>query len=333
MTRAMMSLAWLRTSFLVCTSGALTLQSQPSVIGPPATMFEGSSPCGARVREELAIPGDANCELVRWQLFLIGERQLQVTGASAPAPTMAGPLPYTLRVEYGPIAQGVPGLAQGARALARSGAWTREEDAGAMARAAILKLDYGVALRQIDANVLHLLDEDGSLMVGDGGWSYTLNRAGSAEPTGDPSLALRQPDMSYRITPLAAGPAVFGVFEGRTPCRGIARDLGVRVPASCTKAKWRVTLFQDPATLAPTTYRLEGTMARRAAREGRWERVRGIPGDPDAVVYRLEQTPRQPAILLLRGDENVLFFLDADRALRVGHADFSYTLNRRTGTT
>ncbi len=277
------------------------------------------------MRERLGIAADTKCELIRWSLTLGGDSRAERSGKSqAGAPTT-----YELRAAYGPIAQGVPGLASGAATLVRRGTWAYGRDQDTTPEVPTIRLDNGLALRHIDANVLHLLDRGGGLLVGDGGWSYTLNRAGSAEAIGDPSLALRQSDMSYRITPLAAGPEVFGVFEGRSPCRGIARDLHVRVPATCTKAKWRVTLFQDPATQAPTTYKLEGTMARREAREGRWERVRGMKDDPAAVIYRLEQAQGRPAVLLLRGDENVLFFLDADRALRVGHADFSYTLNRR----
>lgn len=31
----------------------------------------------------------------------------------------------------------------------------------------------------------------------------------------------------------------------------------------------------------------------------------------------------------MKGDDNVLFFLDKDRNLLVGNSDFSYTLNRK----
>jgi hypothetical protein len=35
------------------------------------------------------------------------------------------------------------------------------------------------------------------------------------------------------------------------------------------------------------------------------------------------------SILLLKGDDDVLFFLDQSRKLLVGHAEYSQTLNRR----
>ena len=46
-------------------------------------------------------------------------------------------------------------------------------------------------------------------------------------------------------------------------------------------------------------------------------------------MYQLEPSPGEAGLQLLEGDANVLFFLDADRRPMVGHAEFSYTLNRR----
>ena len=54
---------------------------------------------------------------------------------------------------------------------------------------------------------------------------HVSNRADLAEKPGDSALALSAPDMSYKISPLATGPTVFGVFEGRSPCHGISREL------------------------------------------------------------------------------------------------------------
>ena len=36
----------------------------------------------------------------------------------------------------------------------------------------------------------------------------------------------------------------------------------------------------------------------------------------------------EPALIVLKADENILFFLNHNRELLIGHADFSYTLNR-----
>jgi hypothetical protein len=42
----------------------------------------------------------------------------------------------------------------------------------------------------------------------------------------------------------------------------------------------------------------------------------------------LSPTGAERALLLFKGDDNVLFFLDGQQRLLIGNADFSYTLNR-----
>jgi hypothetical protein len=186
---------------------------------------------------------------------------------------------------------------------------------------------------QISSNLLHILNADRSLMIGDGGWSYTLNSASASEKSIEPALAATVPDMSYQIAPVSTGQTVFGVFEGRTPAQGIASQLGIPVHAAATKAKWRVTLYQKPDTQTPANFKVEGTLFRPSAREGIWKIVRGTPLDQNAIVYELEFSEAAPHIAplrLLKGDDNVLFFLDANRTPLIGHSEFSYTLNRRT---
>jgi hypothetical protein len=100
--------------------------------------------------------------------------------------------------------------------------------------------------------------------------------------------------------------------------------------AGCIKSKWRVTLYQNPETSAPTTYKVEGSLFRAGAREGTWSITQGSTVDPKATVYQLDATNTQPALFFLKGDDNVLFFLSQNRELLVGHAEFSYTLNRVT---
>ena len=186
-----------------------------------------------------------------------------------------------------------------------------------------------VSLAEIGESLLHVLDEGGHLLPGNGGWSYTLNRSDATELPGDTERARSLDPPSYVLAPLATDGSVRGVFEGRTPCHGLSRALGLAADPGCIKAKLRLTLLQDPLTLAPTTYRLEGSLHWRQAREGRWTIERGTPAQPEAIVYRLQPAGAEAGLLLLEGDANVLFFLDADRRPMIGHAEFSYTLNRR----
>ncbi|MGA0560144.1 hypothetical protein ACO2Q8_26010 [Larkinella sp. VNQ87] len=146
---------------------------------------------------------------------------------------------------------------------------------------------------------------------------------GTANVCAQEARATNTPSKTYSRTPLAEGPTVVGTFEGRFPCAEIYRDWKMPVRPECVKLKWGLTLFQDPATHQPTTYRLN-----RNTREGTWAIVRGTKTDPNAVVYQLDSDKPEVSIYLLKGDDNVLFVLDQERNFRVGNDYLSYTLNR-----
>ena len=278
--------------------------------------FVGSTPCGEPVRQPLRINANARCEIIEWKLTLYQSPQSQAASR------------YELHARYGLGSPGKPGVAKSIKTLERRGTWITTRGVSSNPQAVVYELDGAVELVQADANVLHILNSDRGLMAGNTGWSYTLNRKERAEARVDPARSRSQPEMSYRLLPLSAGPDVFAVFGGRSPCQGIARQLQVAVDAGCSKLKGRLTLFQNPETKAPTTYALEGSLYGQGAREGTWSVTRGTRTDPDATVYQLSPTNSEPAALLLEGDENVLFFLDEQRSLLVGHSEFSYTLDR-----
>ena len=196
--------------------------------------------------------------------------------------------------------------------------------------AIVIELENAFSVVQITKNLLHILERDRSLMIGNAGFSYTLNQLEAAEKPGDLALALSRPSISYTNSPLAHGPSVFGIFGGRTPCIGVARELGFPEDSGCLKIKWRITLFQNPETKTPTTYRLENTLYRGNAREGKWTITKGTAENPNAVVYSLAASGGKPEFCLLKGDDNVLFPLNHRKEVLIGHADFSYTLNRKS---
>jgi len=142
---------------------------------------------------------------------------------------------------------------------------------------------------------------------------------------------------TYR--PIPTGPSLFGVFQGRPPCQGIAGQLQLPTDIPCEMLKWSLILYREPLQLQPTTYSLsivgggdivkqEGGSYRQKLLEGKWAIIRGMGSDPDAEVYRLETGRPGKYLYLWKGDENVLFILDEDKTPRVGNEDFSYTLNR-----
>lgn len=253
----------------------------------------------------------------------------RVTFSARSADTTSGT--FKLAAAYEVPTRSNPNRGEAGPKVTAEGTWEIVTGMKAKPDATVYRLTTGrpersVSFVKVSDVLLHLLAEDKSLMNGTGGWSYTLNRADVAEK---PRELTQTTEMSYTISPLATGPTVFGVFEGRTPCLGISRELNRPERGGCIKAKWRVTLYQNPETSAPTIYKVEGSLYRQGAREGNWTIVGGTATNPNAVIYRLEPTQTEPALLLLKGDDDVLFFLDQKQRLMVGNADFSYTLNRR----
>ena len=292
------------------------------VLSANGAKFVGSTPCDAGTREFLGgLAADAPCHCIVWELTLS-------TNESTGLPTT-----YSLSARYQVPKRSNPNQSEDGPKVTSRG--TCEIGTGVQCGpdAVVYRLKAedskrSVSFVKMEENLLHVLNSDRSLAVGTGGWSYTLNRAEHAEKVVEPAVAATVPDMSYQIAPLATGADVFGVFEGRSPCHGIAGELKLPQHAGCTKAKWRITLFHDRETSAPTRYMVEGTLFRKVPREGMWSFGRGTKNDPKAIIYRLEGAEKQPAVLLWRADVNVLFFLNAEREPMVGNAEFSYTLNR-----
>ena len=147
--------------------------------------------------------------------------------------------------------------------------------------------------------------------------------------------------LSQTITfrPIPMGSSVFGVFEGRPPCTGIATQLNITTPTDCEKLKWRLTLHQDPVKLQPSGFTLlisgagdevkqTGSSYRQILLKGKWGILKGIKSNSVAEVYKLEFDKPGTDFYLLKGDNNVLFVLDENKEFRIGNSDFSYTLNR-----
>jgi hypothetical protein len=304
-----------------CVSCGMNAAAQDAV----AAEYIGSTLCGAVPREFLGgLATNTPCHYIMWEIRLLTN---QNTGL---------PTTYNLVANYRIPARTNPNQSEDGPRVASQGTWEilKSEKSAPEAVVYQLKADKArgsLSLAKVGENLLHLINPDGSLMVGNGGWSYTLNRADHAEKPVDKALANNAPDMSYKISPLATGPGVFGIFEGRSPCHRIARELKLPQHGGCHKVKWRVTLYQNPGTSAPTTYKVEGSLHRQSAREGTWSIIRGAKTDPNATVYQLNPTQTEAALLLLKADDNVLFFLNQNREPMVGHAEFSYTLNRVTG--
>ena len=148
-----------------------------------------------------------------------------------------------------------------------------------------------------------------------------------------------KPFQTITFRPIPEGPSIVGVFEGRPPCRELARQLGLQTDPDCEKLKWNIVFYRDPVSQKRTTYTLsivgsgelikqEGSSYRWQQIKGRWESLKGIAPYPEMEVYRLQLNNRGNDLYLLKGDNNVLFILNKDKSVMTGNEDFSFTLNR-----
>jgi hypothetical protein len=133
---------------------------------------------------------------------------------------------------------------------------------------------------------------------------------------------------SYRVSqPQTNGHVLVGVFDGRTPCKELANQLQEKVTDECIKIKWRVTLYKDSLTGKPSHYEVIALTHKKGnPRTGSWRILKGTRIDPQATVYELQG---KVPIYLQKADDNILFFLDENKRIRVGNYDFSYALNRK----
>ena len=271
----------------------------------PGETFVGTTPATPELLRFLGAAG-ANAELIEWKLSLQG------SGSSAR---------YTVSATIGLTQANVPGIAREKRHIEIGGRWSTARGTRLDPMAEVIVLS-SLSFVRLGPSIIHALNQDRSLMSGDGSWSFSLNRSDRLEPFLDPALQVNASNVSYTIAPVSTGPSVYGVFDGRTPCQGVARVMGLTVDPSWAKVKWRVTLYQDPQTRTPSTYRVEGSLYRGARSEGRWTIARGQPGT--FPVIRLESSAT-----FVQADNDVLLFADRDGNPLVGNALLSYTLDRR----
>lgn len=255
-----------------------------------AQTYVGSTPAHATVREFLQISATDSIDFIRWKLELKPEK-------------------FTLQCQYGLSKPSTNGFSNEQR-VAFEGKLTRSETGYQLTHH-----NKQLAIAELNANVLHLLDSSNGMLIGNGGYSYALNNA-SPVPTNEVHVRARPTNVS---SPL--------VFEGRTPCNQIPGLLGITKSDACIKIKWYFQLHSDSLTGKPTYFQLAGNGYRKEhMARGTWQ----ISTEPDGrIVYLLSFDQWSQPLRLLKGDDNILFFAGADGLPLVGNEDFSYTLNRR----
>lgn len=272
-----------------------------------------STPGDEPIKYLFEIPPDKKVDFIRWELVLSGSKSIQNK--------------FILNLVFGESQPNTSGFKGGGEKLTIQGQYSISQYSKRLNTTIYHlkgdKLPAGFSMIKLTDNIFHLLTPGGKLMIGNGGWSYTLNRK---QPLRKASAHL---PVLATFSDLPADTTRQIIFEGRTPCLDFAAENGLTVLPDCFKLKWKLVLNKDTQTLLPTTYNLYRTNSRETAIVGKWAILKGIPSNTKAIVYQLDPDKPEKSISLLLGDENVAFFLHKDNQLYTGNENFSYTLNKR----
>lgn len=250
--------------------------------------FTGSTPANALIKNFLNIPPADSIDFIRWKIILHAKT-------------------YSLQCNYGIGQPNTNGFINGGKKAEFNDILEKENNYYLLHNGNKL-----LKIAKLNTDLLHFMNIDNNLMVGNGGWSYTLNNV--------------HPLLSDFVN-LKAKPTILKdsmVFEGRTPCKvpGI-------IPAGmeCYKLKWLIKLYTDTDNNKPGNFLILGTPWRDiGGKKGIWKI---ITGKNEQISYQLLDEKGDSFLNLLKLDENILIITDANGKLLTGDADFSYTLNRR----
>ncbi len=277
-------------------------------------VFVGSTPGDELIKSLLTIPADKEVDFIRWNLILNETNSNQNT--------------FSLKIAFG-VSQGNTLGFKVEEKLAFEGTYTSAPSKNKILFGVIYHLKGNslpseIMMIKLNENIFHLLTPQHRLMIGNGGWSYTLNRKELIIDKAAVAPALTSASALLSETTRQA------VYDGRTPCQDYAAEHQLKVTTSCFKLKWRLTLNRDAITHEPTTYTIRKVVD-NIPRDvsGNWTIIKGIKENPDVIIYQLDPEDPENSICFLAGDENVLFFLDKKFRLHAGNGDFSYTLNKR----
>jgi hypothetical protein len=282
--------------------------------------FEATTPCNDAVKEMLGIPANFKCEMIKWNLILSNDSK-------------KNPSTFDLVYTYGLAKQGTRGFTEDAKTIELKGKW-RIEKSKSKNNDIIITLiadnsPVSLSFLQPGQNLLHLLHKNKQLVNGTAAWSYTLNRT-------DPVTVSTGKFVPRLVssTKLRGISDTVGIFYGRTPCYKALREIN-NIPAEgCQIIKCKLVLLQDTNTHTPTNFIIQtiyvGKGDNKYSATGTWKLLQGTIDDPAAVVYQLlpGQGKLQDQLLLVKADDNILYFIDNDTHLLVGNSYCSYTLNR-----
>lgn len=297
--------------FLLLTGCFLAAACQGNAFpGPePDLVLIGSTPGGGAIKSVFRIDQAQPVDFVRWDLGLETSRKA-----------------FSLSINFGQGQPNTRGFIGGGEKRSIKGNYsvvTRGEHS--VYNFTSEAFGSNLSLIAISSNVFHVLDASGHLMIGTGGWSYSLARKHPVTevPANVRSFSPRSLLKDRNGMPVA--------FVGRTPCVNLKRA-DLESGNGCQKLKWKLTLYRDSVRRMPSTYKLESTVSRLKPIEGRWAMVNGNHASPGPVLIQLDPDDPGRTISFLVGDDNVIFLLNENQVPAVGNEDFGFTLNRMQKT-
>ncbi|MEQ1588530.1 MAG: hypothetical protein ABL895_21770 [Cyclobacteriaceae bacterium] len=301
-------------SYLILFACTLVIISCSGTTNSTPIVFVGSTPGDKLIKSQLTIPSDKEVDFIRWNLILSETTSNQNT--------------FSLKIAFGVSQPNTLGFKMEEK-LAFNGTYTIAPSKNKILDGVIYHLKSNslpseIMMVKLNENILHLLTPQHGLMIGNGGWSYTLNRKELIMDNAAVAPALTSASTLLSDTTRQV------IYDGRTPCQDYATEHQLKVTSSCFKLKWRLILNRNPITHEPTTYTIRKVVD-NVPRDvsGNWAIIKGIDENPDVIIYQLDPEYPENSICFLAGDENVLFFLDKNFRLHAGNGDFSYTLNKR----
>jgi hypothetical protein len=248
--------------------------------------YTASTPAGASVRNFLGINLTDSVDFIRWKLKITDSKEFDLTCSYG----IAKPNTNGFINEKKVVKKGTVKLNDGILSLNVNG--------------------KSLSMQILNINIVHLLNTDGTMMVGNGGWSYTLNSINHVSTT-EIKLTAKNTSFTDSI-----------VFEGRTPCRGIEELMIGQTRPECYKKKWLIYLYKSSSNAGSGTYKIGNVEPRR----GNWKLKKNETGK---TIYSIDLNNGN-TLDLMRVDENIVYIMNERGGLMVGDHDFSYSLNRRT---
>ena len=302
------------TSFAINSSSQTANNSSPA-----AAVFVATTPCDDISKSLFHIPSTSQAQMMTWDLRLYHD------------PKTSAPATFNLVCTYGMPRQGTRGFMDGATTIELKGSWIIDKGTKENSKAVVCKLTadnspISLLFLRPNENILHLLDANKNLVVGNGAWSYTLNSTKPVDLSSNKinSQKIISENLSYDSA----------VFDGRTPCYNPLLSLTGQQVARCQLIKCRIVLYRDVNTHEPTNFQLYtvyvGGGDTRYPTVGKWTVLQGTETDEKTVLYQLQpksEMPQSP-LTFMKGDDNILFLLDTEMNCMAGNDYCSFTFNR-----